>query len=64
MENALACSVLGDPTQVAEGMAAFVERHRPDELMLTANLYDHAARVRSFELAAEAWRARHAVTSG
>jgi hypothetical protein len=28
--------------------------------MLTANLYDHRARLRSFELAMQAWHARHA----
>jgi luciferase family oxidoreductase group 1 len=51
VEQALACSVVGDPDQVRTGLAAFVERHRPDELMLTANVYDHAARKRSFEIA-------------
>lgn len=51
VEQALACSVVGDPDQVRAGLAAFVERHRPDELMLTANVYDHAARKRSFEIA-------------
>ena len=56
VERALACSVLGDVEDVAQGMADFVVRHRPDELLLTANLYDHAARLRSFELAAQAWR--------
>ena len=60
VERALACTVLGDPQQVADGIAAFVERHQPDELMLTANLYDHRARLRSFELAMHAWHARHA----
>jgi luciferase family oxidoreductase group 1 len=60
VERALACTVLGDPQQVAEGIAAFVERHKPDELMLTANLYDHRARLRSFELTMQAWHARHA----
>jgi len=56
VERALACSVLGDPDDVAQGLADFVTRHRPDELLLTANLYDHTARLRSFELAAQAWR--------
>ena len=60
VERALACTVLGDPQQVADGIAAFVERHSPDELMLTANLHDHRARLRSFELAMQAWHARHA----
>ena len=55
VERALACSVLGDVDDVAQGLADFVTRHRPDELLLTANLYDHTARLRSFELAAQAW---------
>jgi hypothetical protein len=38
-------------------MQAFVQRHRPDELILTANIFDHAARVRSFELTMDAWTA-------
>ena len=57
VERALACTVLGDQAQVGEGMAAFVERHRPDELLLTANIFDHQARLRSFELAMQAWTA-------
>ncbi|HBN53017.1 MAG TPA: LLM class flavin-dependent oxidoreductase [Stenotrophomonas sp.] len=59
VERALACTVLGDPVQVGEGLAAFAARHRPDEMMLTANIFDHAARLRSFELAMQAWQARH-----
>ena len=56
VQSALACSVVGDQRQVREGMAAFVARHKPDELILTANIYDHAARKRSFGLAMQAWR--------
>ncbi len=59
VERALACTVLGDEAQVAEGLAAFAARHRPDELMITANIFDHAARLRSFELAMQAWQSRH-----
>lgn len=54
VERALACAVIGDPDTVRDGIAAFIDRHRPDELMLTANVYEHAARLRSFELAAQA----------
>ncbi len=54
VQNALACAVVGDLRQVSEGMAAFVARHKPDELLLTANIYDHAARKRSFGLAMQA----------
>jgi luciferase family oxidoreductase group 1 len=51
VDQALACAVVGSPATVAAGIDAFVAQHRPDELMLTANIFNHAARVRSFELA-------------
>ncbi len=54
VEQALACSVVGDAATVQRGIAEFIERNRPDELMLTANIFDHAARLRSFEIAAAA----------
>ena len=38
-------------------LAALIARHRPDELILTGQIHDHAARLRSFEIAAEALRA-------
>ncbi len=56
VENALACSVVGSPETVKRGIAAFIDRHRPDELLLVANVFDHDARLRSFELAAETMR--------
>ena len=56
VDRALACAVVGAPATVARGVAAFIARHQPDELMLTANVFDHAARLRSFELAAAVLR--------
>jgi luciferase family oxidoreductase group 1 len=50
--RALACAVVGDEATVRAGLAEFVARHRPDELLLTANIFDHAARLASFERAA------------
>jgi luciferase family oxidoreductase group 1 len=52
VERALACAVVGAADTVKEGIAAFIERHRPDELMITANVFEHAARQHSFEIAA------------
>ena len=46
VENALACSVVGNPETVKRGIAAFADRHRPDELLLVANIFDHQARLR------------------
>jgi hypothetical protein len=54
VDRALACAVVGASGTVRAGVADFVDRHRPDELLLTANLFDHATRVRSFELAMQA----------
>jgi luciferase family oxidoreductase group 1 len=56
VDAALACAVVGAPDTVRAGMRDFVERHQPDELMLTANIFDHALRLRSFALAMAAWR--------
>ena len=54
VERALGCAVVGAPQTLQQGIAAFVARHCPDELILTANVFDHAARRHSFALAAAA----------
>lgn len=54
VEQALACAAVGAPASVRAQVDAFVARHTPDELILTANVHDHAARLRSFALAMEA----------
>ncbi|WP_062017619.1 LLM class flavin-dependent oxidoreductase [Aureimonas sp. AU4] len=54
VDEALRVSVTGDPTEVREGLAALVSRYRPDEVILTGQIHDHAARLRSFEIAAGA----------
>jgi alkanesulfonate monooxygenase SsuD/methylene tetrahydromethanopterin reductase-like flavin-dependent oxidoreductase (luciferase family) len=58
VDRALACAVVGSVSVVRDGIAAFVARYRPQELLLTANIHDHDARVRSFELAMQACRDR------
>ena len=57
IRRSLACSVVGNPDTVRAGMQRFVDDLRPDELMLTGQIFDHAARLRSFEIAADAARA-------
>jgi len=52
VKRALACAVVGDADSVREGIAAFIARHRPDELLITTNVFEHAARRHSFEIAA------------
>ncbi len=60
LDEVLSRSVVGSRETVARGMADFAERHGADELMITAQIFDHAARVRSFEIAAEAAGLAHA----
>ena len=48
----LSCSVVGSPAAVRRGLEAFIERTGADELMIASQIYDYAARLRSFELAA------------
>jgi luciferase family oxidoreductase group 1 len=59
--QSLACSVIGDPDTVRAGLLSVIEQTGADELMLTAQIYDHAARLRSFEIAAQV---REAIVSG
>lgn len=54
VEEAMSVSAVGGPDSVHRGLAQIVARYRPDELMVTGMIHDHAARVRSFEIAAAA----------
>jgi luciferase family oxidoreductase group 1 len=57
----LSATVVGAPEAVRRGLLAFAERTGADELMLTSQIYDHAARLRSFAIvASELLRARAA----
>jgi luciferase family oxidoreductase group 1 len=47
-------AIVGSPATVRRGLETFLERTQVDELMLTGALYDHGARLRSFEIAAGA----------
>jgi luciferase family oxidoreductase group 1 len=48
----LACAFVGSPDSVRRQLTAFVERTGADELMVSATVFDHAARLRSYELLA------------
>jgi luciferase family oxidoreductase group 1 len=56
LEQTLSRSVVGGPAGVKAGLEAFIARNRPDELILTAQIFDHAARRRSFEIVAQVMR--------
>jgi luciferase family oxidoreductase group 1 len=50
----LARSIIGSPDTVQAGLAALIAETDADELMIVSDVYDHATRLRSFELIAEA----------
>ncbi|MEP6688404.1 MAG: LLM class flavin-dependent oxidoreductase [Gemmatimonadales bacterium] len=51
LDDMLSYSVVGSPETVRRGLEDIVARTGADELMLTSQIYDHAARLRSYELA-------------
>ena len=51
--RALSAAVVGDPESVRAGLQRLIERHRPDELLISAQIHDHDARRRSFAIVAE-----------
>jgi luciferase family oxidoreductase group 1 len=53
LADALACSVVGGPETIRTGLAAFAASTGADELMVTGQIFDHAARKRSFEILAQ-----------
>jgi luciferase family oxidoreductase group 1 len=55
VEHTLQYSFVGSPKVVKHGLDGLVQRFAPDEIMVTAQVFDHAQRLRSFELVAQAW---------
>jgi luciferase family oxidoreductase group 1 len=56
VEQLLIYSFVGAPDTVRTGLSHFIEWTRADELMVSAHIFDHGARVRSYELLIEAMR--------
>ena len=56
LDDALACTAIGTREDVAEGLAAVLRRTGADELMVAGQIFDHAARIKSYAIAAEAMR--------
>jgi luciferase family oxidoreductase group 1 len=54
LAQTLSCSVFGSGETVGRRMKEFIAQTQADELMITSQIFDHAARRRSFEIAAKA----------
>jgi luciferase family oxidoreductase group 1 len=56
LRSVLSCSAMGSVATARRQVEEFVERTQPDEVMVTAQIFDHEARARSYELLMEAVR--------
>jgi luciferase family oxidoreductase group 1 len=54
LADVLSCTAIGSGPQVREQIEAFATRTGADELMITSQIFDQQARLRSYALAAEA----------
>ena len=52
VDNFLTCSAIGSPATVKAAIEEFVARTGADELMITAQIFDHSARLKSYETVA------------
>ena len=52
LEQVLSCSAIGAPDTVQARMASFIEQVQPDELIITSQMFDHPARLHSYEIVA------------
>lgn len=50
VESRMRAAIIGDPTTVGEQLASLIEATQVDELIITSDIYDHADRLRSFEI--------------
>jgi luciferase family oxidoreductase group 1 len=53
LQQSLSCSVVGSPETVKRGLEAFIAHTSTDEIMVTGHIFDHAARLRSYEITAQ-----------
>lgn len=52
LRDSFGCAIVGGPETVRRGLDDFIRTTGADELMVTANVFDHARRKRSFEIVA------------
>jgi luciferase family oxidoreductase group 1 len=53
VKHALSCSATGSTATVKAQLTHLIDTYKPDEIMVTGMIHDNAARVRSFQIAAE-----------
>jgi luciferase family oxidoreductase group 1 len=53
VDQSLSVALVGSRATIKEGLAKLIERTQPNEIIFTAQIYDHAARLKSFEILSE-----------
>ncbi len=54
LDDVLSFSAIGSPATVRDRLRGFIARTGADELIIAAQIFDHGARLRSYEIAAQA----------
>jgi luciferase family oxidoreductase group 1 len=62
LNEVFACSAIGSPVGVAERLSAFAGATGASEIILSSYIFEHRARLRSYELVAEAMELRDATS--
>jgi len=53
LSQILSCAAIGSRDKIKRELQAFIAQTGADELMITSQIFDHAARLRSYEITAE-----------
>jgi len=53
LDDMLSCTAIGSPDKLKGMLKGFIEQTGADELMITSMIFDHTARLRSYEITAE-----------
>lgn len=53
VQKQLSFSVIGDPDKVREQLQSIIDQTQADELIISSTIYDHQARLRSYEILAD-----------
>jgi alkanesulfonate monooxygenase SsuD/methylene tetrahydromethanopterin reductase-like flavin-dependent oxidoreductase (luciferase family) len=56
VESRMSAAAIGGPETVRQRLGQLLQETEADELIFTSDLYDHALRLRSFEIAADAMK--------
>jgi len=58
VESRLGGSIIGNAATIKDGLKKILDRTQADELMINAMIFDHEARLRSYEIVADVWQSR------